>query len=209
MKTVCMMHLCCYPENKDSNHGQIRIQQYVKGLQKFFEYTDILKKHDIDIVLVDNNISDSFPSEILNVLPPNTNTITFKNNRYGKINKGSGLIEKWLHCKELIKDYDWLIHFEPRQILLDFSFIETFLKNPCNLFTWGGIVGRKDDSHVYTGIFTIKSETLLQYIDTIYLPHFKECIEYSIFRFLEHDYTIVPQAKLLWHDTVANKHVLI
>ena len=53
-KIVCILPICCYPTNNDSNVGAERMRQYIEGLCKFFEYNDIVKNHNIYIYIVDN-----------------------------------------------------------------------------------------------------------------------------------------------------------
>ena len=201
-KILCMLPICCYPTNTGSNRGEKRIQQYVKGLVKFFEYNAILKKHNVDIYIVDNSIKDGdgLPQEILAILPDNVNINTSLNNTYGKVNKGAGLIEQWLHCKDIIEKYDWFIHFEPRQLLLNFNFINDFLENPRNLFkTLRGI-------SFYTGIFAIKTNVLLKFSNSIYLHEM--CIVSKSIEYILYDYFIhfkIPfdereKIELEWHD---------
>jgi hypothetical protein len=207
-KILCMLPICCYPANPVSNKGKERIQQYVKGLTKFFEYNNILKKHDVDIYLVDNSIKvgDSLPRDILAILPDNVKINTSLNNTFGALSKGAGLIEQWLYCKDIIAQYDWFIHFEPRQLLLNFNFINNFLENPRNLFTLGGGI-----SHFYTGLFCIQINNLLNYYQNIDLPNMisrQISIEYDLYNYFKHNniqYNILDKMELVWHDIAVNK----
>lgn len=207
-KILCMLPICCYPANPNSNSGEVRLQQYVKGLTKFFEYNDILKKHGVDIYLVDNSIKDggSLPRDILAILPDNVKINTSLNNTFGVLNKGAGLIEQWLYCKDIIANYDWLIHFEPRQLLLNFNFINDFLENPRNLFTLGG--GR---IYFYTGLFTIDSKILLNYSNTNLLHHLTQnriSIEHDLYYYFlknEIEFNVCEKMELVWHDIAVNK----
>ena len=207
-KILCMLPICCYPANLDSNRGEERMQQYVKGLTKFFEYNDTFKKYNVDIYIVDNSIKDGnrLPLEILNILPANVKINTSLNNTFGAINKGAGLIEQWLYCKDIIAQYDWFIHFEPRQLLLNFNFINDFLENPRNLFTFGG--GR---ICFYTGLFCIQINNLLNYYQNIDLPNMISrsiSIEYDLFNYFKHNniqYDILDKMELVWFDITTKK----
>ena len=207
-KILCMLPMCCYPANHNSNKGNERIQQYVKGLTKFFEYNDILKKHGVDIYLVDNSIKVgvSLPRDILAILPDNVKINTSLNNTFGALNKGAGLIEQWLYCNDIIAQYDWFIHFEPRQLLLNFNFINNFLDNPRNLFTLGG--GR---IYFYTGLFTIDSKILLDYYQNINLPNMISSlisIEHDLYYYFlknEIKFNVCEKMELVWHDISVNK----
>jgi len=207
IKILCMLPICCYPTNTGSNRGEKRIQQYVKGLVKFFEYNAILKKHNVDIYIVDNSIKDgdSLPKDILAILPDNVNINTSLNNTYGKVNKGAGLIEQWLHCKDIIEKYEWFIHFEPRQLLLNFNFINDFLEKPRNLFTYGN-----GNNHFNTGLFCIDSSKLLYYCHNTVLSIMVSSIliEYVLFNYIKKNnilFYIRPKMELIWFDYTSNK----
>ena len=207
-KILCMLPICCYPANPYSNNGEERIQQYVKGLTKFFEYNDILKKHGVDIYLVDNSINDgdSLPRDILAIFPDNLKINTSLNNTFGAINKGAGLIEQWLYCKDIIVQYDWFIHFEPRQLLLNFNFINDFLENPRNLFTLGN-----NNLHFNTGLFSIQTNHLLYYSTKCILKNMvikSISIEYDLFNYFKHNniqYDILDKMELVWFDITTKK----
>ena len=207
-KILCMLPICCYPANPNSNSGEVRLQQYVKGLTKFFEYNDILKKHGVDIYLVDNSIKDggSLPRDILAILPDNVKINTSLNNTFGVLNKGAGLIEQWLYCKDIIANYDWLIHFEPRQLLLNFNFINDFLENPRNLFTLGD-----NKIHFNTGLFSIQTNHLLNYLTKCVLKVMvikSISIENDLFNYFNHNtiqYDILNKMELVWFDITTKK----
>lgn len=161
MNKLLLLPICLQPTNRLSNKGEKRILQYKDGLSKLFEYNDNFVKNNIDIILFDNTIDsiDDIPVTIKDVLPSNVKVFTKIVNDYGKINKGAGLIEQWLHNKEIIKKYDYFIHFEPRQLLKSNQFIESFLENPRNLFTIN-----TNTPTFNTGIFCIEVKYLLKYI---------------------------------------------
>ena len=77
------------PEKRECGCGNTpereeRIKQYIDGLRKFFEYNDVLKKHNIDVYLVDNSIKDgvTLPPAILNIIPDNVTVNTSLNNNF-------------------------------------------------------------------------------------------------------------------------------
>jgi len=161
MNKLLLLPICLQPTNSESNKGEKRLLQYKDGLCSLFEYNDIFVKNNIDIILFDNTIDsiDDIPVTIKDVLPSNVKVFAKIVNDYGKINKGAGLIEQWLHNKEIIKKYDYFIHFEPRQLLKSNQFIESFLENPRNLFTIN------TNTPVFnTGLFCIEVKYLLKYI---------------------------------------------
>jgi len=114
-----------------------RINKYYTGLLSLFKYMDFFTSNNIDLLLVDNTIDslDEVPL-IKNIIPPNVRIIVKRNNHYGKINKGAGCFEHWIMGKDIWKNYDYLIHFEGRQILINNKFMEEFIKQPISTFSW-------------------------------------------------------------------------
>ena len=94
-----------------------RIKQYQNGINKIFEFNK-----DCDIIIADNGNNFNFK------LNGKITVIKNNPNNYGKINKGAGLIEIWRNNIELLKQYDYIIHFEPRQLLINNDFINDFIK---------------------------------------------------------------------------------
>jgi len=201
MSILCIMPICCFPTNKDTYDTKDRINHYISGLNKFFEYNDILLENQVDIYIFDNTIgkNDRLPQELLDIIPPNVKILNDHANNYGGINKGAGLIEAWIYLKDIIQQYDYLIHFEPRQLLLQFDFIDSFLQNKSNVFTYGS-----DKKHFNTGLFCIESNVLMRFVDSVNLNTMLEqqiCIEYMLFDFLTINhipYTIQDKMNLLW-----------
>jgi len=201
---ICILSICLYPTNIASAVFTKRLDQYVNGIKTFFEYNDILLENKVDVVIIDNSIINDelfIPDEIMNKIPENVKIITHSNNNYGKYNKGAGLIENWLYCNNILQNYKWLIHFEPRQILKNFNFINSFLENKRNLFTLGN-----EKNHFNTGLFSIEINVLLEYIkknaiiDNInnYIS-----IEYDIYEFFINNninYELKDKMELIWYD---------
>lgn len=211
-KILCILPICCFPTNSGSNKGKERIQQYVNGLNQFFEYRDILEKYNIDVYITDNSISteDNLPFEILNILPPNVKIMTSLNNKFGSINKGAGLIEQWIYCKEIIEKYDWLIHFEPRQLLINFNFINNFLEKPRNLFKPINnclSTNNKTNTHFYTGLFCIETSKLLNYCINTNLHIMTKkyiSIENDLYNYMVQSkivFYFIEKLELKWFDT--------
>jgi hypothetical protein len=202
-KILLLLNMCLNPTNIGSFKNQtIRNQQYIDGINSVFKYKDILDKYGVNVCLSDNTIDDvsKIPHEIISILPKNVKIILSNKNTYGSINKGSGLLETWGFCRDIIKQYDWIIHFETRQILKNFDFITNFLESNRNLFTEGNSL------HFNTGLFCINSSVLLKYIketppaSLIYPP---VSIEYDIFDFIKRyniKYDTMEKMGLLWHD---------
>ena len=189
--------------------NDLRYKQYFEGIQKIYQF-NIDKK--IDIYIADN--SDFFDKETeLKEYISKTSIVIIKNipNNYGCKNKGGGLIENWLHNKDILSRYDWIIHFEPRQLLISNQFIDSFLENPRNLFTYGGNFNNKDSNslkHFNTGLFCIKTQYLINFIKSISLNNFNVSIEYSIFNYFINnniEIYILEKLDLFWFPTNKNK----
>ena len=208
---MCILPICCFPTNNDTFRGNERIQQYINGLNKFFEYIEIMNNHNVDIYIFDNTIvkNDTLPQELLEIIPDNVKVINDNANKYGGINKGAGLIESWLYLKDIIEQYDYLIHFEPRQLLINFDFIDFFLQNNDNLFTLGGY-----DKHFNTGLFCINCKILLSFIVNVNIHnmiHNRISIEYMLFDFLNENniqYTIKDKMNLIWYPYLEKTPVI-
>jgi hypothetical protein len=143
----------------------IRRKQYINGIRALLKYKDILNSNSVDIHISDNT-TDTLDEDIRKELPPQTIIRCFINNRFGKINKGAGLLEKWNYNRQLFSQYEYIIHFEPRPLLENPAFFLSFFKNPRNLFT----KGVKDDPtsyNLYTGCFALKTELLFEFLNIV------------------------------------------
>lgn len=224
MKILCELRICTniqdsylFKTNQLVNN-ELRLQQYITGINKFIELNNKnINENIIDVYITDNTISseNTLDKLLLDIIPKNVKIITCINNNYGCFNKGAGDIEQWLYCKDLIKEYDWIIHFEPRQMLLSNQFIDSFIENPRNLFSLGGPYNTKDlnsNYHFNTGLFCIESKLLIEFINGINLHTYKESIEYTFFNFFKnknYTYDIIDKLDLLWHDSYAQKDYLM
>lgn len=201
MRIIFLLNICCFPENTSSFNNKIRIQQYINGLNAVLQYNNIIKKHDIDVYITDNTIKngETLPEEILNIIPSNIQLSLFLKNEFGKKNKGAGLIDIWKYNEDLIKKYDWIIHFEPRQLLQSFQFVESFLKEPRNLFTININV-----EHFNTGLFCISKENLINYINNCDLNRMVNnsiSIEDDLYKYFQENkfnYDTLEKMDLLW-----------
>lgn len=186
MKILVGLTLCCYPENRGSNQNiEERTQQYVNGISRFFSIFKYKENthHDIHILITDNTIRETLPVEITRIIPEDCIHSLCYNNKYGRYNKGGGLIEQWKFNESIIENYDWYIHFEPRQQLLSNVFIDEFLKQIQNQFTIN-----KNVHHFNTGLFCIESKILIKYINSVNIDLFikhNTCIEDSLYVFFK------------------------
>ena len=115
MKTLAYLHISQHvdPDNPTMTHGEERVQQYLDGFSKFFEYPGLQK---LDVLIADNTITEERPldSRIQNLISSHECKIILCDNNQGKQNKGIGVLEQWRYCRDTILEYDWIIHFEPR-----------------------------------------------------------------------------------------------
>lgn len=187
MKILLELRTAIKPKKSDITFDDNRIEQYHNGLDSFYNVFSKINaqyKENCKIVLVDNTISsvNDIPSKLLSVIDKNTEVVVFDKNNYGKLNKGAGLIESWRECDEFISQYDYFFHYEPRLILQDSTFIQSFLNSPSNMFSleeknqhgWG----------VRTGYFGSKVEDLRSFYQSVDIDNMINrsiSIEYMMF----------------------------
>lgn len=185
-----------------------RLTQYINGIKKFLQLNKkYIDDNKMDVYITDNTIShdNKLHQSLLDIIPENIKIITCDNNNYGCINKGAGDIEQWLYCKNLIKQYDYIIHFEPRQLLIDNYFIDNFMKNPRTLLTYN--INNTVQKHFNTGLFVCKTVELLNFIE-LYPPQFlterKLGIEHVLYFFYNKnkiEYDILDKMSLIWYPS--------
>jgi len=179
LNVLVLMLSTIVPENdKFTEKINKRKKQYITGLQKLFEFN--FKSNDIDVILIDNSTAH-IHTDILNSVPSYVKIINFEGNKYGKINKGCGLIEGWEYISPIIKDYKYVLHFEPRQLLTSHEFFIDFLNNKQNMFMV------RNNNHFYTGLFSLESQTIINFINTYnqkYLVDNHCGIEYLLFNYI-------------------------
>ena len=174
------------------SHGRERIDQYINGIKKLFEFNFNDK---CDILICDNTV-DELDKKIIRELPNKVKYSTSKNN-LGSRSKSLGLYWQWKSCEDVIKKYKWFIHFEPRQILKNHMFFESFFKNKRNLFN-------ERTNHFWTGLFCINTEIMLNYLNSGEPPH---SIEYHIFDFMQNYKYNCENINILWHDAAKAKWI--
>ena len=213
-RILCVLPMCLYPSNRMSNKGTERINQYINGLNKFFEYIEFLKKFDVDVYIFDNSIdkNEKLPQELLDIIPDGVTILNDNVNNYGSKNKGAGLVESWIYLENIIAKYDFLIHFEPRQLLQNFNFIQYFLENQENLFTIGKnlLAYGNNMNHFNTGLFCVRCSTLIDYINNLdinVMINNSISIEYDIYNFFKNNkipYNVRDKMELVWFDNATN-----
>lgn len=208
MATAYVLLLSLNPTNKCSlQAGTERTTQYVNGLTRFFALLNEHQQNFSNVFIVDNTISstDMIPKDVLSVIPNTANILLTLQNKYGKINKGCGLIEQWIYMEDILNDYDWIIHFEPRLYLKSFHLIDVFLQKHQTMFTLG-----KSKDHFNTGLFCIARKDLQTYIkqvDLVDMCNKYISIENSMFEFFNVNnisYHLIDKMDVIWHDSHKN-----
>jgi len=172
-----------------ASKGEERIQQYINGIEKLFEY-DFKDKAD---VIVCDNTTKNLDKRIIRALPWDAEYYTYKNNT-GARNKSIGLYDQWKTCQDIMKPYEWIIHFEPRQILKRHDFFDSFFKNKRNLFNVRG-------DHFWTGLFSIGQKEMLDYTN---YQQPDGSIEFHLFKFMEKYKYEREDLHILWNDVAKN-----
>ena len=185
--------------SQNTNHaitsrGDERVQQYINGIEKLFEY-DFTNKAD---VLVCDNTTSHLDKRIIRVLPWNTEYYTYENNT-GGVNTGVGLFDQWKTCLKIIGDYKWIIHFEPRQMIKEFTFFDSFFRSPRNLF-------KIHTNDFCTGLFSLDVKIFTEYLQSCTLKP-QESIETSIYKFMNNYEYETEKLNLLWNDVATNRWI--
>jgi len=181
-----------------------RIENYVDGLKALNVALKEVEDSgwNPDVYLMDNSAAfDELPDELKQAINEIKN-ITYIDNTifhiYGKINKGSGLIEQYKEVKHIFKKYDVVIHFEPRQKLLESTFFKKVIANPERNFF-------KMYKNVYfnTGLFSIDAKIWMKYVNFANAKNLADnfiSIEHHLFNFFKNNNYKFEQTNLglLW-----------
>ena len=182
-----------------------RLKQYKQGLDKLVALN---KNYNLDIYIADNG--DNFDDKI--EIPECIKVIKNNPNKFGGFNKGAGLLEVWRKNIGILEKYDYIIHFEPRQLLIDNYFIDNFMENIRTLFTYN--LNPNAPRHFNTGLFACKSKELLTFIDSVSPELLVTCnssIEYILYNFFYKNnikYDVLDKMSLIWFDA-CQKHLHI
>lgn len=188
-------------KNKFLTNNEKRLNQYIDGINsiKFFKG---------DIYLLDNSSNlENLPNKLKILIKsiPNLKYINNTENKLGKINKTAGIIDVWKKNINLFEKYDFIIHFEPRQKVVDNSF-----------FTKIGNYFYIDKTGIqfHTGLFTLDSQSFIQFIKDSNLEIIikeKQQLERLLFQFMENrKYNRVDKLGIIWYDShKKDKEVLI
>ena len=163
MKILLYIDIATFINENDINmtNNKLRRQHIIKGLSKLFTYDFKNKKCDI---LITDNTCKELPNDIICLLPENTRIRCFNDNKFGSINKGAGLMQKWIYNNNILIEYDYIIHFEGRLELKSHIFFDNFFNNPREIFRFGDILTNSDTSF-FTGLFSLKCSNLIDFFN--------------------------------------------
>lgn len=191
--TTIILSCSIYHEHqtKHFSKGEARLVQYKKGLQEFFHHMkDIV--HNFNVVLCDNSCT-VFPIKV----PSYVNVICYREEATQNI--GQGVINQWKVVLKSINRSDYIIHFEPRQILKNVTFFTDFLTRQRNMFQI------KNKTQIWTGLFAIEQKTLERYIENIKLSN-NVSLEDDMFVKIQPCYNY-GHLHLTWHDAFNNMYI--
>ena len=151
-----------------------RVQQYTSGLKQI---ANVVNRYpSFDVFSMDNTVEhagavDSRLTAALDSIPTLKRKYHFLDNETGKINKGSGLILQWNRVlPDLLGKYEYVVHYEPRQDLVNFSFFERMASHPDAY-----VCEYRDKQRLYgvvpltlprfwTGFFSMRTSDLFDYV---------------------------------------------
>jgi len=232
-KSLIILVTAFNPSNQlTTAFGEKRVRQYVAGLERVVDLSQ--RFSDFEFVLVDNTISNDWnmSEQLKNIIEkiPNLKTIFFFDNELPSKNKGCGNIISWKKALSEVdlSKYDYCIHFEPRQLLMNFSFFSNFIKHPGNYFrflkyrvtasTKGWYIRwilklipiyRKQ---VSTGMFSLETKIFLDYVNNRDLNQLVsnnislEDDMYSVVK--KNNAHSVRELGILWHNSFSNEYIV-
>lgn len=165
MRILCELRTAFFPPYMSKQQIQERTKQFEEGIASFLSYRHLLPD-GTDVYLIDNTIGSpsEIPASIANMLDNHkVRVVVYPDNTLGSINKGAGEVGGLLFMRDEIAKYDWFIHFEPRQVLKSFYFVDSFLKEPRTLFTAN--VANPVPPHFNTGLYATSSSDMLRFLN--------------------------------------------
>lgn len=198
------------------NANQIaeRTKQFEEGISSFLKHKDKLPSKT-DVYLIDNTIKSEkdVPSTIARMLKEHSvRIVVFPDNTLGSKNKGAGEVGGLLFMRSEISKCDWFIHFEPRQVLKSFYFLESFLQDPRTLFTIN--VANPIPPHFNTGLYAASSPDMLKFLDCftperlVEMVNMKQNLENIMYSFfMKNTYChLLDKMDLIWLSPEGNQY---
>lgn len=194
--TVLFLALSQNTSHSVASKGEERIQQYINGIEKLFEY-DFKDRAD---VIVCDNTTEHLDKRIIRALPWDAEYHTYENN-LGAQSKSVGLYHQWKYCIDAISKYEWVVHFEPRQLLKNHLFFDSYFNNKQNLVNFRGNLGA-----IWTGLFSMKTNLLSKFLKESPVTG-AESIEYILFRFIKQYECQHEELNVLWNEVANNRWI--
>ena len=208
-----------------------RIKQFQEG---FGQIAELARKHpEIDVFPVDSTFHPDFVldkriQKAIDAIPNLQENNFFWDNELGKINKGCGLIIQWRRVlpKIAARNYKYIIHYEPRQFLVDFSFFERFANKPANYFkaipyrvtastkAWPIRFGLKIipvyRNSFWTGLFSLETGMFKDFVESTNVEQLaKKRVSLEDYMYQKLDkkrISLIDRLGLLWHDSFESKN---
>ncbi len=204
-----------------------RIRQYCAGFSRIAE---VIQKYpnDFDVFWVDNTIEpekqyDQRLMSAIKALPNLCGEKTFYDNEYGRVNKGCGVIAAWRGVLPSLAagGYTYVIHFEPRQEMVDISFFDQFVAAPETYLKVTSVkvkfmrIFSKTLKQFWTGLFSCPVEALREYCEQANLKQLAETrvsLETDLFQYAKKKkwaFKTLANLGLRWHDAFKNEYINI
>jgi len=205
-KFILQLRTAFCPPYTPPNKRIERFGQFYDGLSAFFRHAKPFIDNGTKIYLIDNTIPsmDSVPEKIRRILSENGVEVhLFDKNVYGAINKGAGEIQSIQHMKSIISEFEWFIHFEPRQVLQSPYFANSFFSNPRDLFT----LNVNPPPNFNTGLYATRSENILRFVEQFTeerlrdMVNKQESLEFLLFNFYTKNipFETLDKMDLFWY----------
>ncbi len=223
MKTALILPTAFITISDPGVDSEERINQYIKGFEQIAE---VVKKYpDFDVYAVDNTVKDPEKIDprliaIIDKIPTLKGKIFYFDNEFGRKNKGAGLITAWRGFLSKVQTpYEYVISFEPRQQLANFSMFERFVNHPNSYLKLMRPRAKKFRvfpitlHQVLTGFSIFRRKDMELYCKSVNLATMvrdKISIEDDLFDFLfknQISFEVVSTVGIIWHALANNTYV--
>lgn len=224
MKTALLLSTAFITTTPQFSNREERIQQYLFGIDQIAQF--VQKHQDVfDVFCVDNTVEDYAQLDqrlkaAIEAIPNLKKTDFFFDNDLGKKNKGAGVIIQWKHILPQIEStYEYVIHFEPRQKLDNFSFFDRYINKENTYLRTEVVTGKKFKifpirwKQTMTGLFSIKKEDLQMYATQVSLQTLvftRTSVEKDLYQYIVKNkipHIEIESMGVLWHNTADNTYL--
>jgi len=187
-------------KRKFLTNNSLRIEQYIVGLKNLKKNCS---KYNYDIYLIDNSLKYNDLMGSLRDVIGGIRYVYCDRNNMGRLNKGAGMVEVWRENIWLMREYDYIFHFEPRQKMVSDILMRSFEERKGNYFKVD-----KTGEQFYTGLFVVESKKLIDFVKNVDIESMVrdnlslERLMYDFFR--DKKYNILGSLGLIWYDSYKN-----